>query len=321
MIIEGDIALWLNFLAVCVISFAVANIAVSALTSILAQRFLQLEIPSRKHTLWLLVTIPWLVSLIIAACFLYPVLEYSPFSPVQNYTHWHHMNTFYMDSWHSVTLMAALTYIAWVGINKLSGLKQHSQQLSTLHQFATPLRDKVFVLENHQASAFSSGFRHPKCYITSGMLDQMNANELEIIIQHELAHIRRRDPFKKWLFSLLVTFFIPVIANRLKLHMVLAMEQAADEAVIEYNHQPIDIASTLIKAARLNASNHNMLDQDLVANFGAEVLEQRVYFLLGQLQLKPLSPFLSLGLFASVICLCALSLDSIHHIIETIFSH
>jgi len=321
MIIEGAVALWLNFLAVSVISFVVANIAVSAITSMLAQRFLQLEIPSRKHSLWLLVTVPWLVSLIIAACFLYPVLEYSPFSPVQNYTHWHHMNSFYINSWHSVSLVMGLTYMTWVLVSKLTNLKQHKQQLGTLHQFASQLRDKVYVLDNQQASAFSSGFRSPKCYVTSGMLEQMSSNELEIIIQHELAHIQNRDPLKKWLFSLLVTFFIPAIANRLKLHMVLAMEQAADEAVIKNNHLPTDIASTLVKVARLNASQQSQWDQDLVANFGAEVLEQRVYFLLGQLELKPLNPILSLGLFVCVICLCALSLDSIHHMIESIFSH
>ena len=337
-VITGNSAIWLNFLAVAVISFAVANMVVSILSNLFNQKFLQLEVSARKRSLWLLVSMPWLVSAVIGVCFIYPlteqIAEYSPFTPSMSQSnsglaHWHHLDSFYLLSWHGVTLLAAVTLLLYQVGKKLIGLYQHKQQLASLHRLATPIKQPVYELDAIEASAFSCGFRKPKCYITSGMLTQTNSQEQEIIIKHELAHIAKLDPLKKWLFSLLAAFYLPGIAARLKLHMTLAMEQAADEAVIDDKINSVLIASTLVKVAKLNANAktnakpgfQQVLSQDLVANFGADVLEQRVYFLLGQLQLKPVNHWLTLLFSSLILLICASSLDGIHHAIETIFSH
>ena len=140
-------------------------------------------------------------------------------------------------------------------------------------------------------------------------------------MSHEKAHSDHHDPLKKWLFTVLASCFIAAIAQRFKLHMTLAMEQSADNAVLKDNMPSTFVAATLVKVAKLNASTAPLVNNEIVASFGADVLEQRVYFLLGHLDVKPVNPMLTLVFFIVVLLLGLMSIDGVHHVIETVFSH
>jgi hypothetical protein len=59
------------------------------------------------------------------------------------------------------------------------------------------------------------------------------------------------DPLKKLLFAFCGSFFPRVIGERLNAAMELAMEQCADEAVLNTGKEASAIAKTLIKVTRL----------------------------------------------------------------------
>lgn len=311
----------LNMLTIAVLTFALANSAVSAVVSLLAQRFLTTEVKSRRTMLWLLAGLPWFASLCVTGCFLYKYYVSNPFEQPLQFAHWHHMASFNWLSWHGVTLVIALSLISYVVISKLWQLFKHRRQLSLLTQFSQPIEDNLYRLEAPYASAFTSGFINKRCFVTDNLMANTTAQEQAIIIGHEQAHAKNNDPFKKWLFSLLCAFYIPAIGKRLKLHMTLAMEQDADNAVINHQQDSTMVASTLVKIARLNAQQAPICDNDLVASFGAQVLEQRVYFLLGQLTLKPANKVITTLFIGATLLLCLSSIDALHHFIETIFNH
>lgn len=319
--VEGTIATLLNGFAIASISFILANIAVSAVVSLLAQKFLNLKVNSRKTILWLLVLLPWLTGALVAVFFVYGSINSSPFVAESAYAHWHHMNSFSWLSWHGITLAIAACLIAYVLLAKFIQLHKHVTELNLLKSFSHRRDGNVYEVELPQASAFTAGIFNKQCFITTGMLQQTSKQEQQVILQHEQAHAEASDPFKKWLFSIFASFFLPVLAARLKLLMTLAMEQQADKRVLDHGYQSTFVASTLVKVASLNANQSPVKNNELVANFGADILEQRVFFLLGQLELKPVNKLLTLLLIIIVLGGSVGSIDSIHHLMEELFSH
>ncbi len=319
--IEGQFAIWLNTITIAILAFIIANFTVSIVVSLLAQQFINLQVNARKAVLWLLATLPWLISLTIALLFLNEYSSSTVFVSESEYAHWHHMAEFNWFSWHGATLIIALAFTSVIVVKKCIQLKHHHNDLANLTSLSKPFSKDIFEIELPESSAFTAGFINKKCFITTGMLQEMTRDEIAVILGHEKAHARVNDPLKKWLFSIFSTFFIPSLAAHLKLHMILAMEQAADNAVVNDNITSTFVASTLVKAARLNAHNGVVKDNELVANFGADVLEQRVYFLLGQLNLKPVNKILTAILLICILAVCLSSIDGVHHLIEIVLSH
>jgi len=321
--IEGLFAVFLNLMAIAVITFVISNLAVSAIVCFLAQKFLTMEVKSRKAILWLLALIPWLAVICVGLCFVYQMSSFNAMAAVNRYTHWHHMNYFEVFSWHSVSLIAAAFLLSYVSFNKVAQLLNHRRQLRLLQSLSTSIQPDVFEINAEQASAFTGGFLKKRCYVTSGMLKETTEQEQAVILGHEKAHALHNDPLKKWLFSIAAAFYVPAISARLKLHMTLAMEQEADRAVINEETPATFVASTLVKVARLNQASITkpLVNNDLVSNFGADVLEQRVYFLLDQLNLKPVNKITTTLFVLLTLCLSFLSIDGVHHFMETVFNH
>jgi Zn-dependent protease with chaperone function len=319
--IEDISAVFLNVMAIAVIAFFIANLSVSIVVSLLAQKFLNMQVQSRKVVLWLLVTAPWLASVSIALFFFNDYISFTSLDTKLEYVHWHHMNIFKWLSWHGITLIIGMIFSLYIIIKKLSELYRHSNDLKSLTVLSKVFDKEVFEIEMPEVTAFTAGFRKTMCFVSTGMVKELTKEELTVVIKHEKAHAKNNDPLKKWLFSIFSGFFIPSISGRLKLHMTLAMEQLADSAVISGNITTPFIASTLIKVARLNASYSPVKSNDLIVNFGADVLEQRIYFLLGQLELKPVNKSITTAFILLILCICLSSIDVIHHLIETVFTH
>lgn len=313
----------LNSLAIFSITFIVVNISLSAIFSLVSQQLLNIEVKSRKVLLWLIALLPWLVSLAISVYILQAYHGADVFSEevFDNFPHWHHMSDFEWYSWHGITVGLAICYLLYMLTSQLYKLWFHKKEVDSLLSFSTKDEAGIYQVESEQASAFTTGFFAKKCIVTTGLVKQTSTEEYDVVIKHEMAHKAANDPVKKWLFALLCSFFISPIKQRLKLHMTLAMEQAADNTVIKSGISTLFVASTLVKVAKFNAQNDMLNNNDLVANFGADVLEQRIYFLLGKLTLTPLNKSLTSFLVLILIAISTSSIDGIHHFMETLFSH
>ena len=318
---EGILAVFLNVMTIAVIAFFIANVSVSLIVSLLAQKLLAMQVQPRKVVLWLLVTTPWLASLCVSVFFLNGYLSASALEIEIEYVHWHHMNVFKWLSWHGITLLIGVIFSLYIIVKKVIQLNRHQNNLKSLTALSIHFDEKVLKIEMPEVIAFTAGFSKRMSFISSGMVKELTEDELTVVIKHEKAHAKNNDPLKKWLFSIFADFFIASLASRLKLHMTLAIEQLADDAVIDDELTTPFIASTLMKVARLNTSYSPIKSNELVANFGADVLEQRIYFLLGQLDLKPVNKSITGVLMVLILCMSLSSIDVIHHLIETVFNH
>lgn len=71
----------------------------------------------------------------------------------------------------------------------------------------------VNCVDSVTANAFCAGALRPRVYVTTGLLERLEAAELEAVLAHEAAHARRRDPLRRAVASgvALSFFFMPLI--------------------------------------------------------------------------------------------------------------
>ncbi|MBE8168291.1 MAG: M48 family metalloprotease [Shewanella sp.] len=318
--IQGEIAIWLNMMTIAIISFLLATLVVSTAFVFLQHKLFNIAPKNRRLMLWLIVLAPWVAALCVACDF--SVVMLNDRKSIESFiTHWHHITRFDLFTWHGVLLITWPIIALYLIAIKLTTLIKHQRQIRSIEQFSLLKSHNVYQLNSDCVSAFTSGLIKPKCYVSTGMFEHTTDIEQDIILKHEQAHAKNKDPLKKWLFSLFASFFPNVLSTKLKMHLSLTMEQMADEAVAKTTTSSTDIASTLIKVARMNQNFSPDLEAECITNFGASTLEQRVLFLLGQLENKPVSKSISLTLLAITTACCLLSIDSIHHLIELLFQH
>ena len=321
--IYGQWALVLNLLTIGVLAFTVANIFVSITFWLVKSKLQRYAVSSRKSLLWLFVLAPWLISLCATLLFSPLFQNGSIFFWLTDLAHWHHPDIFYFLSWHSFSLLIFVGFSLYVFTKKMIVLYHNHHQISLLHAFGTEKSKQVTIIESSIPTAFTGGLINPTCFISMGLIEKTTADELEIIIQHELAHVHYFDPLKKWLFSFLSAYFANNVKHLLLSMMSLSMEQDADSFFVKNQQQSHDVASTLIKFTKLATSYsiHPHYKSELFVHFCRHSIEQRVLHLLNDKQLKVFPK----GGVLIVILLLAListtSVDSLHHVIETLFTH
>lgn len=98
------------------------------------------------------------------------------------------------------------------------------------------------------SGAYVAGVRRPVLVVGRDLVDRLDADELDAVIAHELAHIHRRDLLVAGLLGVLrdVTFFVPGGGWALRqLHG--ERELAADQVAVQTTGRPGALASGLLK--------------------------------------------------------------------------
>lgn len=116
------------------------------------------------------------------------------------------------------------------------------------------LEDKICLFKSDDLSyAFSSGILRPKIYLSTGLITNFSEKELKTVILHEKFHIKHKDIIKLSIISFLEDwlFFLPVYhwLTRCYYEMI---EKIADDRVVEFYGEPLNLAQTLLKIAKLN---------------------------------------------------------------------
>jgi beta-lactamase regulating signal transducer with metallopeptidase domain len=101
-------------------------------------------------------------------------------------------------------------------------------------------------------SPFATGVLRPVVVLPSAMMDDLEPDQLDIVLAHELVHIRRRDLLTGWLEVLLtaVWWFHPVIWW-LRSRLRTSREECCDDALVASSlARPVRYCETLIRVAR-----------------------------------------------------------------------
>ena len=99
-------------------------------------------------------------------------------------------------------------------------------------------------------AAFTHGLFRPVIYISTGLLDTLDREELKAVFLHELHHKRRLDPLRFFLLTLLKDsfFYIPLI-KYLVGYIRFKKEHEADDAAVASANESLSLALALLKVA------------------------------------------------------------------------
>ena len=188
----------------------------------------------------------------------------------------------------------------WLVISSLVMFRQywlpaHRLKRQLLHT-GTP-GDRFVKLASATPAAFTLGWLGPRIFLTDGLLQRCDEQDITCILNHEEAHRRRRDN----LCQLLARLFTVVLPGKLIRRQLqdynLFCEQACDlEATL---HQPADqVASTLLKVARLQSRT---LPSGATTFVGGHI-EERIKAVLTTHYLEPnkIHGLIAIGLVAAV---------------------
>lgn len=95
------------------------------------------------------------------------------------------------------------------------------------------LQPPVTLVEDKAAYALTAGFLRPQIFVSSGLIDLLEEDEVEAVLCHEFYHVLQRDPLRCLIGRALrrALFFLPVAADLWARHET-AAELAADGRVV-----------------------------------------------------------------------------------------
>tara|TARA_Y100001001_G_scaffold162321_1_gene188581 strand:+ start:308 stop:1252 length:945 start_codon:yes stop_codon:yes gene_type:complete len=314
-VIIGGLALFLNFFAAATLAFFFGVAAVSA-AGLFRTPWQSIDASGRRRLLWVAVSTPWLLALGVSVFFLLSLSVDVPW--VGQLVHWHHVNAFNFYSWHAYPSLLLLLMFVAIAVKTYRSAASHLRAYGLLK---LALNDEQ-LLESQVPQAFSAGFLVPEVFISTGLIDQLEKHELQIVQHHEQAHVNRRDSLKKLIFSFLSSFFLLRVAQPMRQAMSLCMEQCADECAVSGGTDRADVAMTLLKVTKLMRAYGARGDTaSLTCAFGDSEVKARVTYLILPQPARSIPLVLMMALLSAIALLCLLSVDTVHHVIETLFTH
>jgi len=129
-----------------------------------------------------------------------------------------------------------------------------AHRLAQQLKFAGRDEGRFVRLPSSSPAAFTLGWLKPRIYLTDGLLEQCSEEDIACILNHEEAHLRRRDNLSQ-LTARLFTIVLPTkLLERQLDDYNLLCEQACDLDATRF--QPADeVAGTLLKVARLQSAS------------------------------------------------------------------
>ncbi|MDX1537240.1 M56 family metallopeptidase [Arsukibacterium sp.] len=327
----GDLAIVLNLLSIAVLAFAISVVLLCISFRAILNRLAHFTFGLRKAILWALVSAPWWIA---AGC----VAVLWPGQPdifaatwLSGLAHWHHVDLFSFTSWHAITLFSAVAYATWsIARNVFYRRKQASAMaallsLSDIKPATTTAQCRYYSLALSVPTAFTAGLIRPRIFVTTALQQQVNPQQLDIIVRHEMAHVTARDPLFKTVFAAVACFYPAGTARSLITQFTLLTEQIADRAATDA-YDNLDVAQTLIDVARLqrnlNFGNKSAHCDGVASYFGNDQTSVRVQYLINPaLSTSRSAIVLALLLFSCSPLLVASTVDSLHHFIETFITH
>lgn len=109
--------------------------------------------------------------------------------------------------------------------------------------------DAVFVVAGVVPRAFCGGVLRPRVYLSHGAFDGLTDDELRAVVAHEQHHVRRREPLRLAVRSVVqeMLFFVPVLSS-LDARLRVVEELRADQMAVRRSAgDPRPIASALLR--------------------------------------------------------------------------
>src|SRR5262249_4224609 len=128
---------------------------------------------------------------------------------------------------------------------RLAGALEHFTRSST--------RPPCRVLPFDEPQAFVLGLLRPEIYVTRGLLAAGPGEDLEPVLAHEEAHVRKRDPRRRLIASAGLLFHLPGVTATIERRLTRAQEMAADSEAAGRIGDRVRFAEVLVWFAQLQS--------------------------------------------------------------------
>jgi len=323
-VLISDWAVAMNLIAIALLGFVIAALLMSCAWLLLGRFIHFFSIKSQKSLIWAWVAGPWVLGLTTMLLFS-PLFENTPlYKWIEVAAHWHHLYVFQLSSWHGVSVILFIFFSVALIIIKGWQLHRQTSAVQMLNAFSSSHQKSygqhsVVVLQSDVPTAFTSGLFNPICYVSSGLINNLSDKELDIVVQHELAHACNKDPLSKLFIAFLSAYYPKKIAIDLNAKYSLITEYLADQATA-MQHSAEDVADTLVKVTRLQKAIPAQIHSPALSYFGTDNISQRVQQLLKPIN-RTIPLIIPVSLMLILLCLTVLAVDVTHHLVESIFTH
>jgi Zn-dependent protease with chaperone function len=109
----------------------------------------------------------------------------------------------------------------------------------------------ALIMDSSLKTAFTCGFLRPRIYISTGLLNALEKDELRAVFLHELKHKKGFDPLRFLVIGFIrdAFFYLPAVRH-LASFARLKKEHEADDTAASRLGEPLSLASAMIKVAR-----------------------------------------------------------------------
>lgn len=131
------------------------------------------------------------------------------------------------------------------------GLRRARRRLRALHVVARGTPQGYRLLASSQAIACCTGVWRPRVLLSSGLVDCLRADELQVVLAHEHAHARRLDNLRALLLGWATVAWPAPLARRARADAAADAEQACDLAAVRTGFSLQQVAATIARLSGL----------------------------------------------------------------------
>jgi Zn-dependent protease with chaperone function len=138
----------------------------------------------------------------------------------------------------------------------------------------------VEVLATDAPLSLSLGAFRPRIVMSDGLVRALAPASLAVVLEHERAHVRRRDALRALLARALSWPHLPRLRRELLAALALATERACDEVAAQRSGDRLLVAETILAVERLMRRAPAVAPAALAASFGDSSVPPRIESLL-----------------------------------------
>ncbi len=161
----------------------------------------------------------------------------------------------------AVTIVSILLSLL-IGVCAMIALQLFSSRnkLKTLNGLAESTSSAYKVLDSKAALAWCSGLFNPKIFISRRLTETLTKEQMQIVLAHEYAHVRRKDNLRKWVIHWVTIAWTKRYRIRIRQDLSDYTEQVCDLEAMRSQQETFGITAvmeTLKKCYTLADKNEN----------------------------------------------------------------
>jgi hypothetical protein len=174
------------------------------------------------------------------------------------------------------------------------------------------LRSDVRLLDSPLPLCVTAGLLRPRIFVSERFAAGLPEAQLEVALEHERAHARRRDGLRKLAAAALSWPHLPALRGRLLGDLALACEQACDLEAAGRLGDRLRVAEAILAAERLAGGAAS----EVACAFGGSTVPERVLHLLEAAPPQPMGRRARRAWLAVAAAAAFALADPLHHLVE-----